>query len=76
LIPRIEPQIAVVRENWIPTFAAALAAAGDRVNFKRLLPAAAEYLYVALEVCGALAVLYPEQAAAIAGAVRQFEHPA
>ena len=76
LILQIEPQLAILRETWIPQLAAALAATGDRPNFKRLLPAAAEYLNAALEVCGSLAVLYPEQAAAIAGVVRQFEHPA
>ena len=75
LVVQIEPQIAIRRETWIPQLAAALAAAGDRANFKRLLPAAAEYLNAALEMCGSLAVLYPEQAAAIAGVVRQFEHP-
>jgi tetratricopeptide (TPR) repeat protein len=76
LILQIEPQLAILRETWIPTLAATLADTGDRANFKRLLPAAAEYLNAALEVCGSLAVLYPEQAAAIAGVVRQFEHPA
>jgi tetratricopeptide (TPR) repeat protein len=76
LILQIEPQLAILRETWIPTLAATLAATGDRANFKRLLPAAAEYLNAALEVCGSLAVLYPEQAGAIAGVVRQFEHPA
>ena len=76
LILQIEPQLAIRRETWIPQLAATLAATGDRANFKRLLPAAAEYLNAALEVCGSLAVLYPEQAAAIAGVVRQSEHPA
>ncbi len=76
LVIQIEPRIAIRRETWIPQLAATLAAAGDRANFKRLLPAAAEYLNAALEVCGALVALYPEQAAAIAAVVRQFEHPA
>jgi tetratricopeptide (TPR) repeat protein len=75
-ILQIEPRIAIRRETWIPQLAATLAAAGDRANFKRLLPAAAEYLNAALEVCGSLALLYPEQATAIAGIVRQFGHPA
>ncbi len=75
-ILQIEPQIAIRRETWIPALAATLAAAGDRANFKRLLPAAAEYLKAALDVCGSLALLYPEQSTAIAGVVRQFEHPA
>ena len=76
LVVQIEPQLAIRRETWVPQLAATLAAAGDRANFKRVLPAAAEYLNAALEVCGSLAVLYPEQADAIAGVVRQFEHPA
>jgi hypothetical protein len=46
--------------------AAALAEAGDKEHFKQLLLPCSYYLDAAYRMCGLLARLYPEQAAAVA----------
>jgi hypothetical protein len=53
--------------------ASPLVEAGDKENFKRLLVPSAYSLDAAYRMCGLLARLYPEQAAAVAGAVRKGE---
>lgn len=45
--------------------------AGDRVNFKQLLLPCAYYLDAAYRMCGLLARLYSEQAAAVVEVVRK-----
>jgi len=53
--------------------ASPLVEAGDKENFKRLLVPSPYSLDAAYRMCGLLARLYPEQAAAVAGAVRKLE---
>jgi hypothetical protein len=57
------------RSEFLYHIAIALAEAGDRDNFKRLLLPCAYYLDAAYRMCGLLARLYPEQAGAVAEAV-------
>jgi hypothetical protein len=50
--------------------AAALATVKDKEHFKQLLLPCAYYLDAAYRMCGLLARLYPEQAAAVAEVVK------
>jgi hypothetical protein len=60
------------RNELLPQIAAALIEAGDRANFQRLLVPCAYYPDAAYRMCGLLARLYSDQAAAVARAVRTF----
>jgi hypothetical protein len=62
------------RNERLPDGAKALAGAGDGVNLKQLLLPCAYSLDAAYRMCGLLARVYPEQAAAVAGAVRKGEN--
>ncbi|MFW6097417.1 MAG: hypothetical protein ACOC9Z_05050, partial [Chloroflexota bacterium] len=57
------------QNEYLPAIAEALAEAGDKENFKRLLVPCAYYLDAAYKMCGLLAKLYPEQAKVIAAIV-------
>jgi hypothetical protein len=59
------------REWHLPKVAAAFVRIGDKANFKRLLIPCAYYLDATYSICGQLARLYPEQAAAVAKVVRE-----
>jgi tetratricopeptide (TPR) repeat protein len=57
------------RNEHLPRIAEALADAGDRESFRRLLVPCAYHLGAAYRMCALLARLYPEQSTAVAEAV-------
>ena len=66
--------ILIDRNNHLPEIAAAFAERGDKVHFKRMLILCASFLDAAYIMCGYLAHLYPEQAAAIAETIISFKN--
>lgn len=69
-VVRVGQGVVLRREDWIAHMIDVLTRIRDVENVKILLAPAAETLDAAYEVCGALAELYPEQAAGIAGAAQ------
>jgi hypothetical protein len=59
--------------NWqLPAIASVFVDKGDKTNFKQLLIPCSYSLYAAYRTCGLLARLYPEQVAAVAKVVSEF----
>lgn len=69
---RTTDRILMNRNKHLLNVAKVLAEVGDRENFKHLLIPCAYYWDAAYEICGHLALLYPEQAAAVAKVVNEF----
>lgn len=63
--------ILIDRNNLLGSIASILAEVNDKQNFKKLLISCAYYLDIAYEMCGYLARLYPEKAAAVAKVVSE-----
>lgn len=64
--------ILIDRNNLLGSIASILAEVNDKQNFKKLLISCAYYLDIAYEMCGYLARLYPEKAAAVAKVLKEF----